>query len=42
MPTIWPILLTTVIGGTLTAGFALLVFWPYTATLRDLAQWNWK
>jgi general secretion pathway protein F len=37
-----PILLTTVIGGTLTAGFALLVFWPYTATLRDLAQWNWK
>jgi general secretion pathway protein F len=37
-----PILLTAVIGGSLTLGFALTVFWPFTATLRDLAQWNWR
>lgn len=37
-----PILLTLVIGGTITATFALLVFWPYSSLLRELAQWNWK
>ncbi len=37
-----PILLTLAIGGTITLAFALLVFWPYTSTLRELAQWNWK
>jgi hypothetical protein len=37
-----PILLTLAIGGTITLAFALLIFWPYTSMLRELAQWNWK
>ena len=37
-----PILLTLVIGGTITVAFALLIFWPYSTLLRELAQWNWK
>ena len=37
-----PILLTLGIAGTITVAFALLVFWPYSTMLHDLAQWNWK
>jgi general secretion pathway protein F len=37
-----PILLTLVIGGAVTLAFTLLVFWPYTSLLHELAQWNWK
>ena len=37
-----PILLTLVIGGAVTLAFTLLVFWPYTSLLHDLAEWNWK
>ena len=37
-----PIALTVGVGGTLTVGFALLVLWPYAATLSELAGWNWK
>jgi hypothetical protein len=37
-----PIVLTVGIGGTLTVCFTLLVLWPYAATLRELAGWNWK
>ena len=37
-----PILLTLSIGGTITLAFALLIFWPYTSLLYQLAQWNWK
>jgi type II secretory pathway component PulF len=37
-----PILLTVAIGGTITIAFALLIFWPYSSMLRELAQWNWK
>lgn len=36
-----PILLTLAIGGTITVAFALLIFWPYSTLLRELAQWNW-
>lgn len=35
-----PILLTIGIGGTLTICFTLLVLWPYTAMLRELAGLN--
>lgn len=37
-----PILLTLAIGGTITLAFTLLIFWPYSSMLRELAQWNWK
>lgn len=37
-----PTLLTIVIAGSLTAFFALLVFWPYASMLHELSQWNWK
>jgi type II secretory pathway component PulF len=37
-----PMLLTVVIGGTLTAAFTLLVLWPYASTLHELAGWNWR
>jgi type II secretory pathway component PulF len=37
-----PILLTIVIGGTFTVGFALFVFWPYASMLHELSGWNWK
>jgi general secretion pathway protein F len=37
-----PVLLTILIGGSLTALFALLVFWPYASMLHELAQPNWK
>ena len=32
-----PILLTIGVGGTVTICFTLLVLWPYTAMLRELA-----
>jgi general secretion pathway protein F len=35
-----PILLTIGVGGTLTVCFALLVMWPYTSMLRELAGLN--
>jgi type II secretory pathway component PulF len=38
----FPILMVVGIGGTLTIGFALLVLWPYVATLNELAGWNWR
>ncbi len=38
----FPILMVVGIGGTLTLGFALLVLWPYAATLNELARWNWR
>lgn len=37
-----PLLLTVIVGGTLTIGFTLLVIWPYASTLNELARWNWK
>jgi len=37
-----PMLLTVGIGGTLTAGFTLLVLWPYASTLHELSGWNWR
>jgi type II secretory pathway component PulF len=37
-----PILLTLLIGGVLTAGFTLLVIWPYASALNELARWNWR
>jgi general secretion pathway protein F len=37
-----PMLLTVVVGGTMTLGFALLVFWPYSSMLRELSRWNWN
>jgi hypothetical protein len=37
-----PILLTIVIGGTLTIGFTLLVLWPYVSMLYELSEWNWN
>ena len=37
-----PILLTLGIAGTITVAFALLVFWPYSTMLHDLAKWNWR
>jgi type II secretory pathway component PulF len=37
-----PLVLTVGIGGTLTICFALLVLWPYAATLSELAGWNWR
>jgi type II secretory pathway component PulF len=37
-----PMLLTVLIGGTLTIVFTLLVIWPYTSALHELADWNWK
>ena len=36
-----PILLTVGIGGTLVACFTLSVLWPYAATLREIARFNW-
>jgi type II secretory pathway component PulF len=38
----FPILMVVGIGGTLTITFALLVLWPYAATLNELAGWNWR
>ena len=38
----FPILLTVVLGGTLTIGFTLTVLWPYASTLHELADWKWK
>jgi type II secretory pathway component PulF len=38
----FPILMVVGIGGTLTVGFALLVLWPYAATLNELAGSNWR
>lgn len=35
-----PILLTVVIGGTLSIGFTWLVFSPYAAMLHELARWH--
>jgi hypothetical protein len=35
-----PILLTIGVGGTLTICFTLLVLWPYTSMLRELAGLN--
>jgi hypothetical protein len=37
-----PVLLTLAVGGTLTAFFALAVFWPYASMLHELSQANWK
>lgn len=37
-----PTLLTVVVGGTITLGFTLLVFWPYITTLREIAGPNWR
>jgi general secretion pathway protein F len=37
-----PILLTVVVGGTITLAFALFVLWPYAATLRELAGPRWR
>lgn len=37
-----PLLLTVIVGGTLTIGFTLLVIWPYASALNELARWNWK
>jgi general secretion pathway protein F len=37
-----PIVLTVGVGGSLTLGFTLLVFWPYVNTLYELAEWNWR
>lgn len=37
-----PILLTVVVGGTLTVGFTLFLIWPYTAALYRLAEANWR
>jgi hypothetical protein len=37
-----PIVLTLLIGGTITAGFTLFVLWPYASTLHELSQWNWR
>jgi general secretion pathway protein F len=38
----FPMLLTLVVGGTLTLGFTLSVFWPYATMLYELAEWNWR
>jgi general secretion pathway protein F len=37
-----PVVLVVGIGGTITIGFTLLVMWPYTAMLNELAGWNWR
>jgi type II secretory pathway component PulF len=37
-----PILLTIAIGGTLTIGFTLFIFWPYTSLLHELSGSNWR
>ena len=37
-----PILLTIAIGGTLTIGFTLFIFWPYASMLHELSAWNWR
>ena len=37
-----PILLTVVLGGTLTLCFALFVLWPYVSTLNELSGSNWR
>jgi type II secretory pathway component PulF len=37
-----PILLVVGIGGTITAAFTLLVFWPYVGMLHEVAGWNWR
>jgi general secretion pathway protein F len=36
-----PVLLTVVVGGTVTIGFALFVLWPYASMLHEIANWNW-
>jgi general secretion pathway protein F len=37
-----PVLLTITIAGSLTAFFALLIFWPYASMLHELSNANWK
>ena len=37
-----PIVLTIAIGGTLTLGFTLLVFWPYASMLHELSWPGWR
>jgi general secretion pathway protein F len=37
-----PILLTVLVGGTITAGFTLFVLWPYASALYELSDWNWR
>jgi type II secretory pathway component PulF len=37
-----PIVLTIGIGGTLTLGFTLLVFWPYASMLYELSRPSWR
>jgi type II secretory pathway component PulF len=37
-----PILLTVVIGGTLTISFTFSILWPYVSMLHDLAGWKWR
>jgi type II secretory pathway component PulF len=37
-----PIVLTIGIGGTLTLGFTLLVFWPYASMLYEISWSNWR
>jgi general secretion pathway protein F len=37
-----PILLTVVVGGSITFAFALFVLWPYAATLNELAGVRWR
>jgi general secretion pathway protein F len=37
-----PILLTIIIGGTLTIGFTLFILWPYASMLYELSAPNWR
>jgi type II secretory pathway component PulF len=37
-----PIVLTIAIGGTLTLGFTLMVFWPYASMLWEISSSNWR
>lgn len=37
-----PILLTVAIGGTITAAFALFLFWPYASALHELSGYEWR
>ena len=37
-----PIVLTVLVGGTITAGFTLFVLWPYASTLHEFSSWNWR
>jgi general secretion pathway protein F len=38
----FPMLMTLVVGGSMTFAFAVLVFWPYVSMLYELAAWNWR